>query len=128
MVAGGETADCRGGASPRRVGSRDCPSARDEYESGLYLAASRARITGYVARSRVVGFGYAACDGSTRVRSGRFRHHDTRLAHQRAKLHGVDPQCYLADVLDPIVSERTKANALRELLPWNWMAAVAAAI
>jgi hypothetical protein len=37
-----------------------------------------------------------------------------------AKLHGIDPQTYLADVLDRIVSGRTKINALRELLPWNW--------
>ena len=40
-----------------------------------------------------------------------------------AKLHGLDPQTYLADVLDRIVSGRTKASALRELLPWNWRAA-----
>jgi len=39
-----------------------------------------------------------------------------------AKLHGIDPQTWLADVLDRIVSGRTKANALRELLPWNWKA------
>ncbi|MEO8716237.1 MAG: IS66 family transposase [Acetobacteraceae bacterium] len=37
-----------------------------------------------------------------------------------AKLHGIDPQTYLADVLDRIVSGRTKINGLRELLPWNW--------
>lgn len=40
-----------------------------------------------------------------------------------AKLHGVDPQTWLADVLERIVSGRTKANALHELLPWNWRAA-----
>jgi hypothetical protein len=40
-----------------------------------------------------------------------------------AKLHAIDPQTYLADVLDRIVSGRTKANALRELLPWEWKAA-----
>jgi transposase len=40
-----------------------------------------------------------------------------------AKLHDIDPQTYLADVLDRIVSGRTKANALHELLPWNWKAA-----
>lgn len=40
-----------------------------------------------------------------------------------AKLHGVDPQTWLADVLDRIVSGRTKANAIHELLPWNWRAA-----
>jgi hypothetical protein len=37
-----------------------------------------------------------------------------------AKLHALDPQTWLADVLDRIVSGRTKANALAELLPWNW--------
>jgi hypothetical protein len=30
-------------------------------------------------------------------------------------------------VLDRIVSGRTKANALRDLLPWNWQAARATA-
>jgi len=44
-----------------------------------------------------------------------------------AKLHGIDPQTYLADVLDRIVSGRTKVNALRELLPWEWKAAREAA-
>jgi transposase len=44
-----------------------------------------------------------------------------------AKLHDIDPQSYLADVLDRIVSGRTKANALRELLPWEWKAAREAA-
>jgi transposase len=39
-----------------------------------------------------------------------------------AKLHGIDPQTYLADVLECVVSGRTKVNALRELLPWNWRA------
>ena len=40
-----------------------------------------------------------------------------------AKLHDLDPQTYLADVLDRMVSGRTKANTLRDLLPWNWRAA-----
>jgi transposase len=40
-----------------------------------------------------------------------------------AKLHKIDPQTYLADVLDRIISGRTKANALRDLLPWPWTAA-----
>jgi len=39
-----------------------------------------------------------------------------------AKLHEIDPQTYLADVLERFVSGRTKVNALRELLPWNWKA------
>jgi transposase len=44
-----------------------------------------------------------------------------------AKLHDIDPQTYLADVLDRIVSGRTKVNTLRDLLPWNWRAARGAA-
>src|SRR5579863_431969 len=40
-----------------------------------------------------------------------------------AKLQELDPQTYLADVLERIVSGQTKANALHELLPWEWKAA-----
>jgi hypothetical protein len=40
-----------------------------------------------------------------------------------AKLHELDPQTYLADVLERIVSGRTKVNALHDLLPWVWKAA-----
>jgi transposase len=42
-----------------------------------------------------------------------------------AKLHELDPQTYLADVLERIVSGQTKVNALTELLPWHWKAAQA---
>jgi transposase len=40
-----------------------------------------------------------------------------------AKLHELDPQTYLAEVLERIVSGQTKVNALHELLPWRWKAA-----
>lgn len=39
---------------------------------------------------------------------------------QTAKLNGVDPMAWLTDVLERIVSGRTKAHELRTLLPWNW--------
>ena len=39
---------------------------------------------------------------------------------QTAKLNGVDPLAWLTDVLERIVSGRTKRNQLGELLPWNW--------
>ncbi|WFU46123.1 IS66 family transposase (plasmid) [Bradyrhizobium sp. CB82] len=39
-----------------------------------------------------------------------------------AKLHGIDPRHYLTDVLERIVSGRTKINQLNTLLPWNWKA------
>ena len=39
-----------------------------------------------------------------------------------AKLHELDPQAYLADVLERIVAGRTKSHQLHELLAWNWKA------
>ena len=39
-----------------------------------------------------------------------------------AKLNGVDPMAWLTDVLERMVSGRTKANELHTLLPWNWIA------
>lgn len=39
-----------------------------------------------------------------------------------AKLHELDPQTYLADVLEKMVSGQTKVNSLHELLPWAWKA------
>ena len=47
---------------------------------------------------------------------------------QTAKLNGVNPMAYLADVLERIVSGRTKRNELHTLLPWNWTASPAATI
>ena len=39
-----------------------------------------------------------------------------------AKLNGLDPQTYLCDVLERIVSGHTKNHQLHELLAWNWKA------
>jgi len=39
---------------------------------------------------------------------------------QTAKLNGVEPMAWLTDVLERIVSGRTKATELDTLLPWNW--------
>jgi len=38
---------------------------------------------------------------------------------ETAKLNGLDPQAYLADILDRIHDH--KVNRLDELLPWNWV-------
>ena len=43
-----------------------------------------------------------------------------------AKLHDLDPQAYLTDVLERIVSGQTKRHQLHELLAWNWKAVRAA--
>ena len=37
-----------------------------------------------------------------------------------AKLHGVEPLAWLTDVLERMVSGRTKAHELERLLPWAW--------
>jgi transposase len=37
-----------------------------------------------------------------------------------AKLNGVEPLAWLTDVLERMVSGRTKAHELEQLLPWNW--------
>jgi transposase len=39
---------------------------------------------------------------------------------QTAKLNDVDPLAWLTDVLERIVSGRTKRNQLQSLLPWIW--------
>jgi transposase len=39
-----------------------------------------------------------------------------------AKLHSVDPEIYLTDALERMVSGATKNNQLHELLVWNWKA------
>jgi transposase len=49
-------------------------------------------------------------------------HHWATIATliQTAKLNDVDPLAWLTDVLERIVSGRTKRNELHTLLPWNW--------
>ena len=42
---------------------------------------------------------------------------------QTAKLNGVDPLAWLTDVLEQIVSGRTKTHEMHALLPWKWAAA-----
>ena len=39
-----------------------------------------------------------------------------------AKLNEVEPQAWLTDVLERIVTGRTKVNELEGLLPWAWKA------
>ena len=39
-----------------------------------------------------------------------------------ARLNGVEPLAWLTDVLERMVSGRTKAHELARLLPWAWQA------
>ena len=38
---------------------------------------------------------------------------------ETAKLNGLDPEAYLADVIDRMAKGHS-INRLGELLPWNW--------
>ena len=38
------------------------------------------------------------------------------------KLNGVEPLAWLTDVLERMVSGRTKVHELERLLPWAWKA------
>ena len=42
---------------------------------------------------------------------------------QTTRINGVDPLAWLTDVLERIVSGRTRRHELETLLPWNWQAA-----
>ena len=42
---------------------------------------------------------------------------------QTARLNGLDPEAWLADVLERVVSGATTNDRLVELLAWNWKAA-----
>jgi hypothetical protein len=42
---------------------------------------------------------------------------------QSAKLNGVEPLAWLTDVIERIVSGRTRQHEVETLLPWNWQAA-----
>ena len=37
-----------------------------------------------------------------------------------AKLNGTEPLAWLTDVLERLVSRRTKQHEIEQLLPWNW--------
>lgn len=71
------------------------------------------------------------CPGQAQLSLRRFRTRRARWAIlasllTTARLNGVDPLTWLTDVLERIVSGRTKNHQLHELLPWEWKATRAA--
>src|SRR5690242_10282299 len=48
--------------------------------------------------------------------------HGTSAPSQGTQLNGVEPLAWLTDVLERVVSGRTKAHELERLLPWAWKA------
>src|SRR4051794_41228159 len=48
--------------------------------------------------------------------------HGTSAPSQGTQLNGVEPLAWLTDVLERVVSGRTKAHELERLLPWTWKA------
>jgi transposase len=58
-----------------------------------------------------------------RVSGGGARHWATVASLvATAKLNGVEPLAWLTDVLERMVSGRTKAHELEQILPWTWKA------
>jgi transposase len=53
---------------------------------------------------------------------GGARHWAILASLATAKLNGVEPLAWLTDVLERVVSGRTKAHELERLLPWAWKA------
>ena len=51
----------------------------------------------------------------------------TQNEPQTAKLNDVEPFAYLRDVLERIVSGKTRTKELSSLLPWAWKASQAQA-
>jgi hypothetical protein len=41
---------------------------------------------------------------------------------QDPRINKIEPQAWLSDVLERMVSRRTKAHELERLLPWAWKA------
>jgi hypothetical protein len=46
----------------------------------------------------------------------------TLVFEANVMLHRAEPLAWLTDVLEHMVSGRTKATELERLLPWNWKA------
>ena len=99
---------------------------------GFALWAEQMAVIIPVPAGRSCGYGQQRCGASPEAnRVGRrnwlFAGADTgaeTLARamtiiETAKMNGINPQAYLADVLDRIHDH--KINRLDELLPWNWV-------
>jgi transposase len=61
-----------------------------------------------------------AAKGSRGEADGKLPEGTANTLIQSCKLNGVEPLGYRADVLQRIVSGRTKNHELHALLPWNW--------
>jgi hypothetical protein len=89
---------------PRGIGLRDALLCRKGCQARRLAGYQRLTHRQALATSRT-------SDGSDR---------SAATLIQTAKLNGVDPQAWLTDVLERIVSGRTKAAELDTLLPWYW--------
>jgi hypothetical protein len=72
----------------------------------------------------VLGHSFAA-PAALRCRAHRTRLADpaeTAIFEAIATLNGIEPFAWLTDVLERVISGRTKAHELERLLPWHWKA------
>lgn len=83
----------------------------------LLTAAKRLQYDGYLRREETNAAILALSKNGISIKQ------IVRRTGHITKLVRLDPQAYLTDVLERIVSGRTKSHQLHELLAWNWKAA-----
>ena len=139
MAGSTQARDCGGIPGTGCVGVDSGTAIRCECQPGLHLAQTVWRGTGHGCAAACTCGGDAGSVG--RDVSGGYSRPDRDRATARlprpdwailaslfttARLNDVDPLTWLTDVLERIVSGRTKNHQLHELLPWEWKAARAA--
>nr|AAK48897.1 protein C [Sinorhizobium meliloti] len=97
-------------ASAFRYGLSRCPHSAILEDVGLPWITTRERAWVQWNRKKKWLFAGADTGAETLARA--------MTIIETAKMNGIDPQAYLADVLDRIHDH--KINRLDELLPWNW--------
>src|SRR4051794_41921173 len=116
------------GGLPRSAGG-SAPTS-DTFEACSVFARAAARMARWPPRGAVSRG--ASTIRHLLIRPGCFRlerelpggtcTHGTSAPSQGTQLNGVEPLAWLTDVLERVVSGRTKAHELERLLPWDWKA------
>src|SRR4051812_19204364 len=106
---------------PKQMGTATASVAPHSRTAAPCLVADRVTPRDQLRAIRPIALGrknslFAGSDGGA--------HHWALVASllATAKLNEVEPQAWLTDVLERMVSGRTKATELEQLLPWTWKA------
>ena len=130
----------RGQSAGERLAARQAETKPLIEEFKLWLDARLVEVSKKSGLAGAIRYTLSHWDGLTRFRPGASLHRRPAAGSpggggtwsilasllNTARLNEIDPQEYLTDVLERIVSGRTKINQLHELLPWEWKAALQA--